>query len=202
MDAAGAALAQLLKSLPAAYGLRHRSEADLPFLRRLYAQTREEELAPVPWTAQQKEAFLADQFNKQHSHYLQHYPQAQWWVLTFQDAPMGRLYVEQTPRELRVMDVSLVPEHRHQGLGTALMDALLQHADCHQLTASLHVEPFNPALRLYERLGFVHAETRGVYLFMQRPPTTRSVENEFVTRVAGIASDGNHEKIQAAVPRM
>ena len=74
----GPTLAKLLEGLPPAYGLKQRSEADMPFLRLLYAQTREDELAPVPWTAQQKEAFLADQFNKQHSHYLQHYPQAQW----------------------------------------------------------------------------------------------------------------------------
>lgn len=189
----GPTLAKLLEGLPTAYGLKQRSEADMPFLRLLYAQTREDELAPVPWTAQQKEAFLADQFNKQHSHYLQHYPQAQWWVLTCRGLPMGRLYWEQTPHELRVMDISLMPNHRNQGLGNAVMCSLLQHADCHQLTVGLHVEPFNPALRLYQRLGFSQAETRGVYLFMQRPPTAGSVKNEFVTRVTGIAPDGNHE---------
>jgi GNAT superfamily N-acetyltransferase len=190
---AEALLAQLRQALPAAYGLRQRSEADLPFLCQLYAQTREDELAPVPWTAQQKQAFLADQFDKQHRHYLQHYPRAQWWVLTCQEAPVGRLYLEQTARELRIMDVSLMPDHRNHGLGTALMRALLGHTDDQQLTLSLHVEPFNPALRLYQRLGFVHAETRGIYLFMQRPPTAGSVKNEFVARVAGIAPDGNHE---------
>ena len=162
--------ADLLRALPAAYGLRPRSEADLQFLCQLYAQTRQEELAPVPWTAQQKQAFLADQFDKQHRHYLQHYPRAQWWVLTHQDTPMGRLYLEQTAHELRIMDVSLLASHRNQGLGTALMGTLLGHADDQQITASLHVEPFNPALRMYQRLGFVHAETRGVYWFMQRPP--------------------------------
>lgn len=200
--AAEPALTQLRQALPAAYGLRHRSEADLPFLCQLYAQTREEELAPVPWTAQQKQAFLADQFDKQHRHYLQHYPRAQWWVLTHQYTPMGRLYLEQTARELRVMEISLMPDHRNQGLGTALMRALLGHADGQQLTVALHVEPFNPALRLYERLGFVHAETRGVYWFMQRPPAAGSVENDFVARVAGVAPDGNHKQFQAAMPRM
>ena len=206
MVAAGPALAELLQqALPAAYGLRQRSEADLPFLCQLYAQTREEELAPVQWPAQQKEAFLADQFDKQHQHYLQHYPRAQWWMLTCQGAPMGRLYLEQTARELRIMDVSLMPAHRNQGLGTALMRSVLRHADGQRLTASLHVEPFNPALRLYQRLGFVHAETRGVYLFMQRPPATTeaaSVENELVTGMAGVAPDGHHEQVQAAVSRM
>lgn len=200
--AAEPALAQLLQALPAAYRLRQRSEADMPFLCQLYAQTREDELAPVPWTAQQKQAFLADQFAKQHHHYLQHYPRAQWRVLTCQGAPMGRLYLEQTERELRIMDVSLMPDHRNQGLGTALMRALLGHADDQQLILSLHVEPFNPALRLYQRLGFVHVETRGVYLFMQRPPAAGSVENELVACMAGIAPDRNHEQLQAPMLRV
>jgi hypothetical protein len=30
----------------------------------------------------------------------------------------------------------------------------------------IHVERFNPALRLYERLGFWQIDDRGVYLFM------------------------------------
>lgn len=185
--------ADLQKALPEAYGIRLRSEADIPFLCQLYAQTREDELAPVPWPNHQKQAFLADQFSKQHNHYLQHYPRAKWWVVTYSDTPVGRLYIEQTTQELRVMDVSLAPSHRNQGLGTGLMHSLLKHADRRQLTVSLHVEPFNPALRLYLRLGFVHQETRGVYLFMQRPPTPRSVENKLVARMVGVTPNRDHK---------
>jgi len=38
--------------------------------------------------------------------------------------------------------------------------------------AGLHVEPFNPARRLYERQGFRTVETRGIYLYMQCPPAS------------------------------
>jgi hypothetical protein len=31
----------------------------------------------------------------------------------------------------------------------------------------IHVERFNPALRLYERLGFRQVEDKGVYLFLE-----------------------------------
>lgn len=152
------------------YGLRGRAESDLPFLRELYARTREEELRQVPWTERQKREFLDDQFSKQHAHYLAHYPTAQWWVLTWSEEPVGRLYLEQTARDLRVMDVSLLAAHRGRGLGGAIMRALLRHAAAADLPVTLHVEPFNPALRLYQRLGFERVETRGIYYFMQRLP--------------------------------
>jgi ribosomal protein S18 acetylase RimI-like enzyme len=66
------------------------------------------------------------------------------------------------------MDVTLLPPFRNHGLGSRLMDVLLAYADTLGLQASLHVEPFNPAKRMYERLGFRVAETRGLYEFMVR----------------------------------
>ena len=161
----GAALAD---ALPAGYALRPRAPNDLPFLSRLYASTREQELRVVDWSDAQKAAFLQDQFDKQHAHYLQHYPRAQWLVIEHGPSPVGRIYLEQTSREIRLMDVALLPEVRGRGMGTALMHGLLAHADAAGLPVSLHVEPFNPASRLYRRLGFVEREARGYYLFMER----------------------------------
>lgn len=182
--------------LPPGYALRPRDIADLPFLRDLYAGTREEELRPVPWTPQAKRAFLEEQFARQHEHYLRHYPQAQWWIVTFEDVAVGRLYVARAERDCRIMDVSLVDAHRKRGVGTALMRAVIEDAQSAGVPSSLHVEPFNPALRLYLRLGFVHVETRGVYLFMERPC---SVEDDFVAGALGVAADRHHEDFEPAV---
>lgn len=199
-DASGdAMLRHLASALPDGYALRPRTEPDLPFLRELYAQSRAEELAAVPWTAEARRAFLDDQFGKQHAHYLQHYPTAQWWIVTSDGAPMGRLYVAQTSGDIRVMDVTLDAAHRNHGVGTALMRALLRHADAQSLQATLHVEPFNPAMRLYQRLGFTHVETRGIYHFMRRAP---SVEDDLVAHARGVPADRDHEQLQPAVGRV
>ena len=198
-DCAGDLLGRLERALPAGYGLRPRTDADLPFLRELYARSRAEELAQVPWTEHAKRAFLDDQFGKQHAHYLQHYPSAQWWIVICGGAPVGRLYVAQTTGDLRVMDVTLDSAHRNRGVGTALMRGLLRYSDAQSLQATLHVEPFNPAMRLYLRLGFAHAETRGVYHFMRRPP---SVEDDFVADVGRVPADRDHEQRQPAVGRV
>lgn len=160
----------LAAGLPPGFQLRERTPGDLEFLSQLYASTRQDEMRLVDWTDAQKAAFLQDQFDKQHTHYLAHYPQAQWLVIEQDGAPVGRLYLEQTSREIRLMDVALLPTARGQGTGGALMHGLLAAGDQAGLPISLHVEPFNPAIRLYRRLGFVEVETRGYYQFMKRAP--------------------------------
>ncbi len=154
--------------LPAGVTLREEGDADLEFLAALYASTREEELRPVDWPDAQKLDFLRQQFELQRAHYRRHYPHAEWLLVVRDEAAIGRLYADTTRVEVRLMDIALAAGERNRGLGTALMDRLLGYADTHELPVTLHVEPFNPALRLYERLGFVARETRGVYLFMER----------------------------------
>lgn len=158
----------LARALPQGYRLRARTEADLHFLSQLYASTREEELSVVSWSIEQKAAFLQDQFDKQHTYYLEQYPRAHWLVIEGQVERIGRIYIEQNAREVRLMDVALLPRWRKQGIGSGLMRGFLSHADSLGLPVSLHVEPFNPAIRLYQRLGFTSVEARGYYQYMER----------------------------------
>src|SRR5206468_3415457 len=103
------------------YGLRERTDADLPFLLELYADIRRDEMALVPWPEEHKRAFLKDQFRLQHEHYRQHYPGAGWWVITCGGAPVGRLYACQGSGDLRLMEIALLAPHRCRGLGSALV---------------------------------------------------------------------------------
>ena len=74
-------------------------------------------------------------------------------------------------REIRVVDVALVPEARGRGIGTALLRDLLAEGERTGRTVSIHVERFNRALRLYRRLGFREIEENGPYFLMEwRPP--------------------------------
>ncbi|QGZ35897.1 GNAT family N-acetyltransferase [Stappia indica] len=145
-------------------------EADLPFLFRLYASTREEELAPVPWSAEQKASFLAQQFQAQHSHYMQHFPQAEWLVIEFDSQPVGRLYLDTRETELRIIDIALMPAQRGRGSGRAILEDVLALAERGGRGVGIHVEQFNPAMRLYQRLGFVTCGETGVYHLMRWDP--------------------------------
>jgi ribosomal protein S18 acetylase RimI-like enzyme len=143
------------------------ADADLAFLAQLYASTRTEELAVTPWTDAERAAFLDMQFRAQHTHYQRNYPQADWLVTMRGDEAIGRLYIDRWPREHCIIDIAFLPEHRRHGLGAALLADLLDEAAAAGKAVTIHVEKFNPAMRLYRRLGFKTEEEHGVYDLMR-----------------------------------
>jgi ribosomal protein S18 acetylase RimI-like enzyme len=143
------------------------ADADLPFLARVYASTRAEEIAVTPWTDQQKAAFLDMQFHAQHTHYQQYYPEADWLVTMRAGEDIGRLYIERWPSQHCIIDIAFLPEHRGKGLGDALLRDLMDEAAAAGKAVSIHVEKYNPAMRLYRRLGFKTEEDKGVYDLMR-----------------------------------
>ena len=147
---------------------RRISDADLPFLARVYASTRAEEMAVVTsMTDAQKAAFLDAQFQLQHSHYQKYYPEADWLVTMRDGEDVGRLYIERWPTQHRIIDIAFLPEHRGKGYGEPLLRDLMDEAAACGKDVSIHVEKFNPAMRLYRRLGFKTEEDKGVYDLMR-----------------------------------
>jgi ribosomal protein S18 acetylase RimI-like enzyme len=153
--------------VPPDISLRPIEPADEDFLCRVYASTRAEELAPLPWDDEEKASFLRMQFAAQHRYYRESYTSSRFEVVLVDGDPAGRLYVARWPEELRVIDIALLPEFRGRGVGTALLRGLLGEAAARGLPVRIHVERLNPALVLYDRLGFRLLEDRGVYLFLE-----------------------------------
>ncbi len=147
--------------------LRTVEDADRAFLVALYASTREEELAPVPWDDATKRAFLEQQFSAQDAHYRANYPGATLDVIEVAGAPAGRLYVHRGPSDIRIMDIALAPDFRGRGIGTELLNALVAEAAASGRKLSIHVEINNPARSLYDRLGFRPAGEEGIYILME-----------------------------------
>ncbi|HET7461160.1 MAG TPA: GNAT family N-acetyltransferase [Longimicrobium sp.] len=150
--------------------LRPITDDDLPFLLRLYGTLRADELAQVPWSDEQKAAFVLQQFEAQHAWWTEHYTGARFDLVLLNGKPAGRLYVDVWEKEVRIVDIALLPEFRGGGLGTLLLRRVFKEGDAARKPVSIHVEVFNPARRLYERLGFVQKGMHGdVYLLMERP---------------------------------
>jgi ribosomal protein S18 acetylase RimI-like enzyme len=163
--------------LPPGITLRPIDDADLPFLSDLYASTRWEELAPVPWSEADKRRFLHQQHTLQHRHYQTHYADAEFLLLQRDGEPIGRIYVHRSPGEIRLMDIALLPTHRRRGLGAALIGELVAEADAAGLPVTLHVERDNPAQHLYARHQFQLEEEGEVYQKLRRDPHPQSVQD-------------------------
>ena len=147
--------------------LRPIGPEDETFLRRVYADTREEELAQVPWEPEQKERFLDLQFRAQDVAYRSNYPGAEFYIVLVNEEPAGRLYVHRLQGEIRVMDIALLTPYRRKGIGARLLKDIQREAEDSTRAVTIHVEVFNPAQRLYQRLGFVPVADNGVYRLME-----------------------------------
>jgi len=145
--------------------------ADEPLLLEIYASTRAEEMAMVPWTRGQQEAFIAMQFAAQQEHYRKVQPDANHDIIMLNDRPVGRLYVARTEEYIEIMDITLLPQERNSGIGTSLIKALMDEAT-HLRPLRIYVETFNPSLRLFERLGFKAVEEQGIQLLMEWIPNS------------------------------
>ena len=152
--------------------LRPVTSEDEGFLRLVYAEGRREELAQVAWPKGALEAFVGQQFAAQSAHYAGNYPGAEFQVVLLDGEPVGRLYVHRGGSDIRIMEIGLLPGARGRGIGTGLLQGILDEGQATGRVVSIHVEKFNPALRLYERLGFQIAGDRDVYWLLHRAPVS------------------------------
>jgi ribosomal protein S18 acetylase RimI-like enzyme len=147
----------------AAYSLRAVCGDDEALLFEIYSSTRAAEMAQVSWDAAAKEAFLRSQLSAQQTHYRKFFPEATHDLILVKGNPAGRLYVNRREDEIHILDIALLPEFRNLGIGTAILRDLMAEAVSTNRAVLLHVEIFNPAMKLYERLGFAKAGDQGIY---------------------------------------
>ena len=150
--------------------LRPATEADDQFIFSCYASTRAQELAQLPWTAEQREAFVRMQYTAQKNHYAAEAPRASHDVIYVDEMPVGRIYLDRREDALHILDITVLPQHRNQGTGSLLLRRLLDEAGKLGKPVTIYVESFNPSLRLFERLGFRKDHEKGFHLLMKRQP--------------------------------
>jgi ribosomal protein S18 acetylase RimI-like enzyme len=148
--------------------LRPATEADLPVLFQLYASTREMELAQVPWSAEQKQAFLEVQFTAQRNGYASSHPHASHEMICVDGEALGRLYLDRT-EDFHILDITVAPAHRNRGIGSEVLRCMLAEADQAGQSVSIYTEIFNPSLRLFARLGFLQKSVDGFLVLLERP---------------------------------
>lgn len=139
------------------------AHSDELFLLALYATTRQDELATVPWNDEQKNAFLKMQFQAQHLHYTTKFPDASFQLLISDEQPIGRLYIAEFEEEIRILDLTLMPDFRNQKIGTNLLREILHEAEIKNKSVQIYLENYNPSQSLFAGLGFEVVSEEGLY---------------------------------------
>ena len=151
--------------------LRAITPDDEEFLLVVYATTRADELAQVPWSDEQKAAFVRMQFDAQRRDYDARHPDAEYDIILLDARPVGRLWVGRDEEEIRLLDIALLPEAQNKGVGGALLRRLIEEAKETGKKLRHMVFVLNPnAQRFYERLGFRVFEDLGAYRHMEWQP--------------------------------
>lgn len=148
--------------------LRQVSAEHQDFLYRVYASTRQAEIAAFGWDPAQQEAFLRMQFNAQQRSYEMVYEGADHKLVFVDGQPAGRILVHRGAKACVLVDIALLAEYRNRGIGRQLLQQLLDDAGRDGIAVRLQVLKTNPAYRLYERLGFVKTGEDGIYFQMEK----------------------------------
>jgi ribosomal protein S18 acetylase RimI-like enzyme len=156
--------------LAAAITLRPASADNEPFLYRVYANVRGDELAHLNWDQAQKNGLLEMQFAAQSRSYRENFPGSGYDLILLDQVPVGRLYLHVSGAEIRVVDIGLLSEYRNRGIGSEIMRAVQAVAAEGGRPVRLTVACSNRAARFYERLGFMPMQTRGIHIEMEWAP--------------------------------
>ncbi|PDT04271.1 GNAT family N-acetyltransferase [Rhizobium chutanense] len=149
--------------------LRPAKPDDLPFLRQLYHSFRRDELARIPWSQEDKQAFLDQQFDFQHCYYVAAFPQTDFLIIEKDGTAIGRLYIDCDADIWHIVDIGFLPEWRNLGFGSGTLKAIQHAAAIGGIPGIvLHVDRNNRrAYDLYMALGFMVVETTVTHARME-----------------------------------
>ncbi len=157
--------------------LRPVTNADEEFLLKVYASTREAELAQFAWAEGQKELFVSWQFGLQRQEYQTRFPDARYNTIVVDGRPAGRIWVGIDDKQIRLLDIALLPEFQNRGVGTLLLRGLIDEAArAHKPLRHMVFVLNDEAHRFYERLGFTIIEDLGAYKHMEWRPEKLSAD--------------------------
>jgi GNAT superfamily N-acetyltransferase len=141
---------------------------DESFLQRVYASSRAEELAQTGWTEEEKQSFLQLQFTAQWQDYSNRFPDAEQSIVLHEGNPAGRIWVNRSNEEVRLLDITLLPEFRNSGIGAVLLQRLQDEARALGIPLRHAVYKDNlSAIHFYQNLGFAIIEDLTTYYIME-----------------------------------
>lgn len=150
--------------------MRPAEAGDTAFMLQLYCSTRSAEVRMGGCDLATESLLQGVQFKAQQTWFETQYPNADLAVIMDRERPIGRLYVDYGPGELRILDICLLPEYRNRGIGLGLLRSLQAQGERLRLPVRINVALGSPAQRLLMRCGFEILALDGTYNLMEWLP--------------------------------
>ena len=138
--------------------LRPVAPEDEAFLVSVYGSTREQELAMVPWTEEQRHAFVKFQYAAQLNFYRSEYPNSEHYIILADGEPVGRLFIDRREAQIRILDITILTRHRGRGIGAPVIRRVMDEAAAAGKSVGVNLDLYSTSQRAFERLGFQPTE--------------------------------------------
>ncbi len=133
----------------------------------------------LDWNVSHQRSILIMRAQAEEGRLAKQYPNLDRLTIYADDVPAGRMVVDCNETVFRLLDISLLPRFRRQGIASRLLAEMLGEARAARLRIRLEVPKSGSALRLFERLGFGHPLDLGSTLRLTwAPPPLEDDESE------------------------
>lgn len=157
------------------FSLRLAETSDEDFLYEIFVASRERELGPLP--PEVRDTLAKQQYQFHRNGLKTEYPDAEQFVMLapagstdVETGPVGMIILADRPDALWVVDMALHPDRRNAGLGAAVLQSLMDRCRSSGKIMRGSVTPYNPARRLYARLGVKEIGQERGYISLEWRP--------------------------------
>lgn len=134
---------------------RPETPEDEPFVRYLIVENVSLQLSASFWPEPMRETLLGMQYSARRDSIRNRYPEAQSRIILLDGEKVGWWVVALLPYEVRLVDIVIHVGQRGKGIGSAVIQELLEIAHDGSRPVRLNVNAANSgAIRLYARFGF------------------------------------------------
>ena len=141
------------------------------FVRSMVMDQTAEALGTGAWPAMLREQVLGLQYTARRRSLRDSFPDPASLVVDMDDSVIGWMVLAESPDEIRLADWLLRQDCRGRGIGTRILNGVLERARSVGKPVRLHVEVSNvAAVRLYLRMGFERVSGDGVRDFFEANP--------------------------------
>ena len=88
-------------------------------------------------------------------------------IITLNNQDIGMISLEESPEDIFLRAIEISPQYQNQGIGTYIVQKLINNASQNNKAVVLYVLKVNPAQNLYARLGFTKIAQTDTHFIMK-----------------------------------